>query len=166
MIDTSSIVAIRRSLPREDAATAYRRLTKAAQSGSIVFPREVYDELDREHRRQGKPESDPPYEWVRDNRAVAQSKGRLFAEVAELLQDDQIAEVVDPARPRDEDEADPYILALAIALRKEGRDVLVVTEEKRDRPGRLSLSSACGLLGLPAAPVLPYMRREGIWPTK
>jgi hypothetical protein len=58
------------------------------------------------------------------------------------------------------DEADPYVLAPAIDLRKRGRDVVVVTEDRVERPQKTSLSSACGIFGIPSVALMPFLHDE------
>jgi hypothetical protein len=56
------------------------------------------------------------------------------------------------------EEADPYVLALALEIRAGGQKVVVVTEERRDRPDKLSMNTACGLLRVPCLPVQALLR--------
>lgn len=60
------------------------------------------------------------------------------------------------------DEADPYVLALALGLKGEGRDVRVVTQERKSVVRKMSLASAAGYLGLPAVDVRTMLKFEGI----
>jgi hypothetical protein len=69
--------------------------------------------------------------------------------------------VLDP--DKDHEEADPFILALAVKLRTAGSGVGVITEEKRSRPSKLSLKDACGLLRIVSISTMPYLEQEGIW---
>lgn len=61
------------------------------------------------------------------------------------------------------DEADPHVLALAYHLKKRGSLATVLTEETRNRPDKLSMSSACGLLRIYCLPIEPYLREQGLW---
>jgi hypothetical protein len=60
------------------------------------------------------------------------------------------------------DEADPYVLALAVRLRGGGHDARVVVQETKDTSKKLSLNTACGILGIPSVPLLGLLRAEGI----
>jgi hypothetical protein len=60
------------------------------------------------------------------------------------------------------DEADPYVLALAVKLRLEGHDARVVVQEVKDTPKKLSLNTACGMLGIPSVPLRGLLRAEVI----
>lgn len=60
------------------------------------------------------------------------------------------------------DEADPHVLALALALR-ENADVVVIAQETKDRPDKLSIATACGVLRLVRLPVSAFLYEQGIW---
>jgi hypothetical protein len=38
------------------------------------------------------------------------------------------------------------------------------TEERKDRPGKMSLNTACGLLRLYCLSMEPFLAQQGIWP--
>ena len=73
-----------------------------------------------------------------------------------------VPDILDPEKESGVDEADPYVLALAMKMRSDGNDAPVVTQETRDAPRRLSLNTACGILGIPSAPLRGFLRAEGI----
>jgi hypothetical protein len=75
----------------------------------------------------------------------------------------EAGDVIDPDKSG-EDEADPHVLALSLYLSDEGFAVTVVTEDRKDRPDKISLNTACGLLRLPCLPLRIFLRRLGIWP--
>jgi hypothetical protein len=75
---------------------------------------------------------------------------------------EQVQEVLDPDKLGVE-EADPYVLALAIYLQQQGKQVMVLTEERKDRPDKISMTTACGVLRLPCLPVHMFLRINGIW---
>jgi hypothetical protein len=102
-----------------------------------------------------------PLGWVKIVAADAVSNPSLDT-VKEVLA--RVPEVLDPDKPRGAEEADPYILALAVELKRDGRDVTIITQEKTDKPGKLSLSSAAGLLKIPAVTVLPFLKSQGLLP--
>ena len=56
------------------------------------------------------------------------------------------------------EEADPYVLGLAVEIRAGGQKIVVVTEERKDRPDKLSMNTACGMLRLPCLPVEALLR--------
>jgi hypothetical protein len=60
------------------------------------------------------------------------------------------------------EEADPYLLAVAVRLRVGGKDARVVTEEIKDTPAKMSLNTACGLVGVPSVPLRAFLQFEKI----
>jgi hypothetical protein len=72
-----------------------------------------------------------------------------------------VPKVLDPDKEGIE-EADPYLLAMAVRLRVEGKDARIVTEEKNDYPRKLSLRTAAGLLGIPSVPLKAFLEFERI----
>ena len=61
------------------------------------------------------------------------------------------------------DEADPYVLALAEHLRQLGNFPRVLTEDRKNRPYKIALAAACGLVGIPVVPIVPFLSSRGIW---
>ena len=160
VIDTSSITEIRRSLPKAHQRTVYASLKKLVSGRHLVFPVEVQKELERASNPKS-PHEDLPLGWVKLVAGDAVSNPSLDT-VKEVLA--RVPEVLDPDKPRGAEEADPYILALAVELKREGRDVTIITQEKTDKPGKLSLSSAAGILKIPAVTVLPFLKSQGLLP--
>jgi hypothetical protein len=83
-----------------------------------------------------------------------------FEEVKEVLA--AVPTVLDPDKDAGAEEADPYLLAVAVRLRAEGKDARLVTEEIRDTPKKMSLNTACGLVGVPSVPLKAFLKFEGI----
>jgi len=158
VVDTSSIIEIRRRLTREDQRTVYVSLTALVDANHLVFPVQVLNELKRWANPTG---DDPPLKWTEsvEDRAVSNP---AWSTVAEVLR--QVPEVLDPDKTSGAEEADPYILARALELKRDGRDVTVITEEKTNKPRKLSLSTAAGILKLPAVTMLPFLKSQGLLP--
>ncbi|MBU6435571.1 MAG: DUF4411 family protein, partial [Nitrospirae bacterium] len=74
----------------------------------------------------------------------------------------EVPEILDPDKDGVE-EADPYVLALAMRLQNEGYQVTILTEERKDRPDKMSMNTACGVLRIPCLPVETFLSRNGIW---
>mgnify|MGYP001577184291 CR=1 FL=1 len=72
----------------------------------------------------------------------------------------QVADVLDPTKDSGADEADPYVLALAVSLREQSLDARVVTQETKDSPRKMSFNTASGLLGIPSVPLRGLLRAE------
>jgi hypothetical protein len=58
----------------------------------------------------------------------------------------EAGKVVDPDKTKED--ADPYIIALALQLIGTGHTVCVVTNDQKPQPGRISLSTACDHLSV------------------
>ena len=158
VIDTSSLLEVRRRVPNTDRPKVLRRMAALVTEGVLVFPEEVYDELHR-HTRPEAP--DPIFDWVKAERRRASRFGTQFGTLAIVMAHPQAKRVVDPLKTGVE-EADPHILALALALR-ETADVVVVTEETKDRPDKLSMTTACGALRLVRLPLEGFLAETSIW---
>jgi hypothetical protein len=161
VIDTCSVIQIRRIFSPAQQRAVYEELTGKVESGTLVYPKKVVEELER-NRKSEKP--DPPYEWAHRNEKRATRHGPVLAELKEILAHPQVRNVFDPNKSIGVDEADPHVLALAQYLKKQGALATVITEETRNRPDKLSMNSACGLLRLFCLPIEPYLREQGLWP--
>jgi len=160
VIDTSSIIEIRRRLPKPDQRTVYTSLTVLVTGGHLVFPVQVLKELER--ATNPKPgHDDLPFGWCKKVAGTAVSNPSLDSVKAVLA---QVPEVLDPDKPHGTEEADPYILARAVELKRDGRDATIITQEKTDKPGKLSLSSAAGIMKIPAVAVLAFLKSQGLLP--
>jgi hypothetical protein len=159
IIDTSSILQLRRLIPANQLRQAMADLDKLVDSGTLVFPDKVFAELDRwENPNPSNP--DLPLSWTKRNRPKAARHGDFLDALKEVLQ--EVPDVCDPDKVGVE-EADPYVLALALHLARQGRRCTVITEERKDRPDKMSLTTACGVLRLPALPLETYLARQGVW---
>jgi hypothetical protein len=92
---------------------------------------------------------------------VATRHGTDFELVRRVLA--KVPTVLDPDKPGGADEADPYILGLALNLKDKGHEVTVVSEERKDRPDKMSLNTACGLLRLYCVPLMGLLRDQDIF---
>lgn len=123
----------------------------------MVFPRQVLDELERA----ADPKSpDAQYKWAKENEATACERAASFEEVKEILH--HVPTVLDPDKDSGAEEADPYVLAIAVQLRSEKLEARIVTEESKDYARKMSLRTASGLLGIPSVPLLAFLRFEQI----
>jgi uncharacterized protein DUF4411 len=159
VIDTSSVTEVRRKVPRPEQPAVYRELEMLARQGHLVFPAQVLNELRRAH---DKKRQDLPLEWAERVEGDAISNPSLETVKNDVLA--KVPEVLDPDKAGGPEEADPYILARAVELRRDGRNVTVITQEKTDKPGKLSLSTAAGLLLIPAVTMIPFLKSQGILP--
>ncbi|MBI4455275.1 MAG: DUF4411 family protein [Acidobacteria bacterium] len=156
VIDTSSIIEIRRSVQNARKQDVFDELARLAGAGELYFPKEVLKEL----KRAADPSNpDQQFAWARKVEASATSFPVPFETVREVLA--AVPRVIDPDK-QGADEADPYILALAIELQKVGKKVVVVTEETRETPTKMSLRTAAGILGLPSIPLGAFLESRNI----
>jgi hypothetical protein len=162
VVDTSSLAQVRRIqwIAKAREREVFQRLNVLVDTDQLVFPTQVVDELKNYGDQR---ERYLPYEWARKHKQRAGRFGPLFEVVRELLADSQVAKVLDPDKPG-VDEADPHVLALAVHLRGEGYGVVVLNEERRDRPSKLSMATACGLLRLVSLPMEAFLVQRGILP--
>ncbi len=162
IIDTASITEVRRTVPRAQRNSVYEALDKLVQDGVLVYPVQVVAELGRFHDPESA-EPDLPYEWVRRNQEMATRHGSQFEKVKQVLAHPQVRRVVDAEKTTEE--ADAYVLGLALHLKDGGAEVTVLTQETTDTPNKLSMNSACGLLRLVCLRMGPFLAQQGIWPS-
>jgi len=157
VIDTSSILEVRRSIENTKKPEVFAGMDQLVASERLVFPKQVTDELER----WADPSSpDKQFVWAKKNEPKATEYAPSFDELKEVLS--SVPRVLDPDKDTGVEEADPYVLALAVHIRAEGKDARIVTEEKNDNPRKLSLSTAAGLLGVPSIPLRAFLEFEGI----
>jgi hypothetical protein len=157
--DTSAIIALRENnINRRDRNRILRRLSERVEEGLLLFPREVVGELARYTRPTGSRVEDELLEWARSCESIACSVAFPLETVRAVLA--RVPSLVDPDAHHDE--ADPYVLSLALELRNTGFEVVIVTEDRRDNPSKMSLSSASGVFRLPSLPLVPFLRDEGM----
>ena len=74
----------------------------------------------------------------------------------------QVPTVLDPEKESGVEEADAYVLAVAMRMRGDGVDARIVTQEKSDTPTKMSMSTAAGVLGIPCVPLKAFLTAESI----
>lgn len=162
VIDTSSIIQIRRLQAASDRKVAiYRDLAVLVGQGRLLFPTEVFRELKDGHDHMKEDSADPGFDWVTSVRDQATRFGTDFEMVPSVLK--QVPDVLDHEKTTGPDEADPYVLSLALVMKGKGYDATVVTEERKDRPDKMSINTACGLLRLYCVPLQAFLRDTRIW---
>jgi rRNA maturation endonuclease Nob1 len=157
VFDTSSIIAVRR-LQNIDKVAIFAGLTTLVDNGRLVYPMEVVEEL----KRTADPDApDLQYVWAKENASNATPRAKCsFDEVKEVLA--VVSDVLDPNKDSGVEEADPYVLAAAVKLKDDGIDARVVTQETRDLPTKMSISTAAGILGIPSVPLRAVLSVERI----
>ncbi len=151
IIDSSSLIQVRQGFSVKNQVIFYRALTQLVQNEQLVYPKQVLDELKRYSNPKGtKP--DRPLDWAKSNEIVATRHGQQSDALKEILAHPQVPRIFDPDKVGI-DEADPYMLAFAHYLRTEGEEVTVLSEERKDRPDKLSMTTACAHLRLICMPI-------------
>jgi hypothetical protein len=136
VIDTSSVIHVRRLLSqakRPELDMVYRRLGDLVNDGRLVFPQQVYEELKRGNESAGSMD-DPAFERVRANREKGVPDIHLFEVTRRVLE--VAPTLLDKDKVSPVDEADPYVVALALALVESGNAVTVITEDRTIGPTR------------------------------
>lgn len=157
VIDSSSFMDIKSKTSIEIRAKLYAGLTLLANESRIRLPREVVDEMKRGAQPRHR---DQALEWVLACEPLTCVVEPTVDELKAVMQ--EVGDVVDHEKDTGEDEADPYVLALAVKLQGQGLSVRIVTEDRKDRPRKVSLTTAAGILGIPCVPLSGFMRAEGI----
>jgi hypothetical protein len=153
--DVSSILWPKRHVEKAQHVEIYQRLTILVAVGEIVYVPQVVPEL---LAYAGKP--DIPCDWAKANEANACKRKVPYSLVREVL---DVAPVLDPHKSAGPEEADPYVLALALMLRRDNVDARVLTEEQNDLPDKMSMASGCGILGIPRMRIEPFLGQKKIW---
>ncbi len=154
VVDTSSLIIVRSLFSRTDQATVIDGLTERLTAGRVVFPREVVVELERYAGS-----DNPALVWAKTHQGVATARQPSFEGIVSVLA--QVPEVIDPDKEGVE-EADPYVLAMAVDLLNGGIDARVVTEEFKTTGPKMNLGSAAGFLRIPSVSIKTMLKFEGI----
>jgi hypothetical protein len=154
VVDTSSFIIIRTLFPRPSQQTVMDGLARLVAEGRLVFPNEVVVELERYQGR-----DTPALVWVKKHDSIASRQQPSFQTVRDVLAG--VPEVIDPDKEGVE-EADPYVLAMALELLNAGTDVRVVTEEFKTTNAKMPLGSAAGFLRIPSVSIKTMLKFEGI----
>ena len=152
VVDTSSVAQVRRSVENAKKKHVFQSMTALVQSGNLVFPKQLVAELGR----MADPKSpDAQYQWAKENESKATEHAPNLDEVQRVLA--EVPTVLDADKDTGVEEADPYVLALAVQLHNQGKEVRIVTEDARDIPTQMSLRTAAGLLGIPSVPLTAFL---------
>src|SRR5262249_33849614 len=138
----------------------YQKLIRAARAELLVFPKAVIAEIHVGPTKAAKG-PDPASDWATACNAMAVANDELFTEVREVLA--EVPDLLDVAKVSTVDEADPYVVGLALKRQREGNLVIVITEETKDSPVKTSMRSACGVMGLPTISMRVFLARQGFW---
>lgn len=168
--DTCALLQVRRCVvPADNRQThsarkqVFQELEELVVAGRLVFPNETYAELKDGHSQLGEATQDHPLQFAERCKKAAVRAANLDI-VKELGAHTLVRRVVDPNAEKDE--ADVYVLSVAVELQRAGTTVGVLTQERKDLVTKLSMNTACGLLGLVCLPMEAFLHQEGIWTWK
>lgn len=148
---------------KQNQARVYAELGRLVEAGLLYYPRKLLKELERlTDAIAARAGGDPPYEWARAHAIKATRHGELFAVVKVVLAVPGVEELLDPEKTGAE-EADPHVLALAHHLNGQGDFARVLTEDRKNKPYKIALAAACGLVGIPVVPMRAFLASRGIW---
>ncbi len=82
VIDTSSVIEIRRSVENPKKMHVFSRMATLVNGGRLVFPKQVVNELERAADRES---PDAQYKWAKQNDAKATECAPSLDEVKEVL---------------------------------------------------------------------------------
>lgn len=162
VIDTCSIIQIRRGpVPGPQIPVVYNALSQLVAAGTLLYPKQVVGELE-ECTGSSSNKPDLPYLWAKRNEAQATRFGFDPANLKLVLAHPVASQVLDTSKSG-KDEADPYVLELATRLQAAGHDVTVLTEDRNNKPMKLSLHSACGVLKIVPLGIEVFLESQGIF---
>ena len=154
MIDSSSLIAVREQVGRSNERIVFDALSALAAGGQLIWPPEVADEVNEGVAH------DPAVLWLRSQRSHGEASANLDT-VKFVLE--QAPTLVDSDSTREQ--ADPYVVALArdvIDRDLFSPNVTILTEDRRDKPGKVSLATAAGLLRIPTIPLSAFLTSRRI----
>ena len=154
ILDTSAIIQIKHIVRASEQWAVFEKLKLLVIEGTVSFPKLVTRELKNSRHH------DTPEVWgLEVSRLLVFKAGptdemmrHVMAEAGEVIGDD-----------REEETADPYVLAHALELKEAGHEVIVVTEDRVDRlPLKLSMVTACERLNLGSSDIVAFLQAVGI----
>lgn len=149
VIDSSSIIVVREQVSRAHEKKVFRALSSLADGSQLVWPPEVTQELEAALI------ADSAVAWIKARRSSGERSPKLET-VKSVLH--KAPALVDADATREQ--ADPYVVALALEIASDSLfppRVTIVTEDRRDKPNKLSLATAAGLVGIPTVPLRAFL---------
>lgn len=135
---------MKRQVKLDDQWTLFAHMLTLVEDGRLVFPRQVYRELAHGQH------PDAPGAWIGKAKTLVRYADPSDETMAEIL--DVTYQLVEENSEPDNEPADPYIVAMAVELRRMEPpiDVVVATNDLVDRlPLKIALKTACDQLNIP-----------------
>lgn len=154
ILDTSALIDFKKQIPAASQWQAFKRLEELVVSGEVAMPRQVINEISRTAH------PDLPGAWAPGVRNMLRyPEDVAYHHVQDVMK--QAGDVVDPNKT--EEDADPWVAALALELREQGLDPVVVTTDSVDHlPIRIALTTACDRLGIQHVDSRAFLDAVGI----
>jgi hypothetical protein len=153
VLDTSSIIEFKASVvPAANQWNVFKALEEMVARGEIAVCKQVFSELTRITH------TDVAGAWAHGVKPQCR-----YLEV----EDDWVTYVLDEVPDlvdwnKQNEDADPWVVAQACELREVGNQVFVVTCDQKDHPGNLSIVSACNRLQLVDLEPKEFLIRVGL----
>lgn len=152
VLDTSALVEAKAALSVADQWQTFKQLEDMVRAGAVAMARLVIREISEIAH------PDLPGAWAPGVRDIQQHPlDPEWEHVQRVMA--EAGDVVDPNKTKED--ADPYVLALALQLLEQGHDVCVVTEDRVDR-NRIAVTTACDRLGVSHCSVRDFLTGLGI----
>jgi hypothetical protein len=154
VLDTSALVNFKVLISAAEQWQAFRELERLVEQGRIAMPRQVI----REASEIAHP--DVPGAWAAGVRSrLLYPLDADYGHVQRVMRD--AGDVLDPNKATED--ADPYVLALALQIQAAGRRSVVVTDDEVDRaPIKISMATACSRLGVDRTDSRTFLSNCGI----
>jgi hypothetical protein len=154
VVDSSSLIELR-NVPVPNRQPVLDGLDAMVDNNTLVYPPQVLGEL----LRFG---PDVAQKWCKKNGTKATRYGPLYDEITPILA--RVENLIDPSKSG-EDQADPYIIAVALRLRDgDGHTPTIITNDTSNKPLHTALSSAAGLFGFPSVPMALFLADMNLYP--
>ena len=140
VLDTSALVQFKTIIKINDQWNSFKRFEELVISGSLRMPKQVVKEATNVIH------PDVPGAWAAGMRKKIKPPLEPEESIVSYIMR-EVGNVVDSER--EEDDADPYVIALAKQLQDDGNKVSVVSNECVDYDPRISIETACGILNIP-----------------
>ena len=152
ILDSSALIEAKTIVSVSNQWDAFKHLEQMVVDGRIALPRQVINEMSAIAY------PDLPGAWAPGVRGLLRHP--LDAGYDHISKVMSVAgDVVDANKPSED--ADPWVLALALHLKGDGHTVCIVTEDMVDRT-RISIATACGRLTIDWCPMRMFLGHCGI----
>jgi Domain of unknown function (DUF4411) len=153
VFDTSSIIEFKASVvPAANQWNVFKALEEMVARGEIAVCKQVFSELTRITH------TDVAGAWAHGVKPQCRYLEVEHDWVVQVL--DVVPDLLD--FDKQNEDADPWVVAQACELREAGYQAFIVTCDQRDHPGNLSIVSACNRLQLVALEPEEFLIRVGL----